>query len=407
MANVIVATGVKDDLNRGVNLHTFVINETTGYTFLINSANDLIIRKTTDKGVTYSTVQTITGTIINFFAVWAQDTDGITDTLIHFVTADSVTDLIVWNALDTSDDTLVGAVTVSSPTAVDTSEKLNRVNIGVAGNGDIGVAFSTQTNIGFFVSANGGTSWTGKANVHEVATQEDYVLLFDANVDAGDFLAIFVDRSANLVTAKMFDASAGGGSGTWTESSVGSMVDEGGQLSMDGAIRFSDAHLMLTYHSDFDNTTDDLLCFDINPNSIASPGVTAKTNIFTNVDNSAECGLQVNQQNDDIRVSYLLGGTWLIIMGVKAKLSTDGMGVWGGEIDINIDADDDYRLVKVARSATDNGSYFLPNYYDDDDLLIINDTSTRVDFAAVGAVNMVILAMLQHNQLAGGIRANA
>jgi hypothetical protein len=252
-------------------------------------------------------------------------------------------------------------------------------------NGNLLVAFSTQVEIECYRSIDSGANWTDRADVFETATEEDWVLLFPADVDAGDCCALFWDRSANAISVKMYDDSAN----TWTETAISSgMTFDALHMNMDGAIRHSDNHLLMAAHSFNDNAFDDIHTWDLTVNSIASPTVTAKTDVVTDQGESAQVSVHINQQNDDVRVAYLKGGTWEATVDAVYHLSTDDMGTWDAESAYSEAAADDLRLVHAGRTVGDAGGRYQPAFWNDDlNDIFVNETNDVEIAAADGAPN--------------------
>jgi hypothetical protein len=319
-------------------------------------------------------------------AAWYdKETPGDAGTLVHIAWSDS-DDNVLYATVDVSDGTVGTIRTVDTGVTIGTTSSLERVAITKTVSGNIIVAFSTQVEIECYKSSdNFATAGTDIADVFETATEEDWVLLFPADVDAGDACALFWDRSADEISLKMYDDSGN----TWTETSIsGSMVDDANHMNMDGSIRHSDNHLLMAAHSDDDTTTDDLKTWDLTVNSIAAPTVTAKTNVVTDQAESAQCSVFINQQNDDVYVAYLKGGTWTATVDVVFHKSANGMGTWAGESAYSESAADDFRLVHAGRTVGDAGGRYQPSFYDDDDLdIYINETNDVEIAAADGAPN--------------------
>ena len=178
----------------------------------------------------------------------------------------------------------------------------------------------------------------------------------------------------------MWDDSAG----TWTETSIsGSMTADSVHVNMDGSVRHSDNHILMAVHSNDDNAGDDLLTWDLTVDSIASPTVTAKTNVFTNQSESAQVSVHINQQNNDVRIAHLKGGTWQSTVDVVFHISTDGMGTWGSEQAYSEAAADDLRLCPAGRTVGDAGGRYQPAFYDDDGSDIFVNEVNDIEIAAV------------------------
>ena len=343
----------------------------TGVIVFVDSGNDLNFARTTDKGANWSATQIQAGTVNKLAAWYDKETPGDTGTLVHLSWTE--TSSVRYVTVDVSDAAVGTIRTVDSSVSLGAAIQM-RMAITKVVNGTIIVAFSTQSDIECYKSTdNFATAGTDIADVFEAGSQEDYVLLFPANIDAGDVCALFWDRSANAISLKMYDDSGD----SWTETSIaGSMTDDAAHINMDGVVRHSDSHVLFAAHSSDDSSGDDLRTWDLTVDSIASPTVTAKANIFTNQGESSQVGVFINQQADDVYVAYLKGGTWQSTVDAVYHISTDDMDSWGAEQAYSEDTSDDIRRVHGGRLVGDDGGRYQPAFYNIDlTEIFVNETN--------------------------------
>ncbi len=292
-----------------------------------DDGKDISFARTTDGGVNWVTTQIVAGTTESITSWFDRETPGDNGNLVHIAWLDGSADISFYVTVDVNDATVGTIRTIN-----------DSLNVGAGGmrialtktiSGNLLVGFETATNLESYRSVNDGVDWVGIADVYETPAQEDWVLLFPANTgDDNDASAIFWDRSANVVSLKMYDDSEN----DWTETSIASsMIDDLIHMNMDGSVRLSDNHILLAAHSNDDSSTDDLRTWDLTVDNIDTPTVTAKTNIFTDQEESAQVGMIINQQNDDVYVAHLKGGIWTTSTDVVFHKSEDGMGNWGSE----------------------------------------------------------------------------
>ena len=338
-------------------------DEDNGIIVYGHSSNDLYKAVTSDGGANWTNSSVYTGTIKRMSAYYDKETPGNTGTLVHIAFMDVTASNLYYINVDASDGTAGTLRTVDSTISVNSTDNLNRLTIGQTVSGNLLIAGSTQAELICYKSTDDfATAATSINDVMETANQEDHCLIFPANTaDDNDATAIFWDRSANELSVKMWDDSAG----TWTETSISGSMTDSNYTNMDGATRHSDGHLLLVAHSNDDHTTDDLRTWDINPSSISSPTVTAKTNVFTNQGESAQAAICINQQNDDVYVAYIKGGTWLSSTDVVFHKSTDDLSTWGTEQAYN-ETSADIRRVSGPRSIDDSGGFVQWSFFDDD-----------------------------------------
>ncbi len=354
-----------------------------GVSFSIDVQQDLQLHYTDDKGATWTTTEIVAGQVTCMAAWFDQETPGDSGTLVHIAWMDAADDKVYYVTFDIDANSLGTIRTVDAGVTIDNTINGNRIGICKTGNGNIIVAFKTQAEFDTYKSSdNFATAGTSIANPFESgAGVVDFLMLFDANVDAGDAAAVYWDLSANELSVKMYDDSAD----TWTETSIAtSLTDDGVYPNFDGSIRHSDSKLILGAHSAFDTTGDDLLTFEIALDSIASPTVTAKTNIFTNQAASAVVSVHINQQNDDVRIAYCKGGTWKVAVDVVFHLSDDDLATWEAEEAYSEQAADDFRMIGSGRTTGNDGGRYQPIWHDDDQTeLYVNETND-VEIAAAG-----------------------
>ena len=367
---------------RSAPLGPYWSDESTAVVIYADGALDITFSRTTDKGATWAKTEILIGSTVQIACWYDKETPGNTGTLLHIVWVDAISGQnIYYQTLDVATGNL-GTRRIIDDTISVGGNNEHRIAITQAVNGNLIVAFSTNTDIECYRSTDSGVNWTSRADVFETASENDWCLLFPADVDAGDVAAIFWDRSANTISLKMYDDSAN----SWTEINIDTdSVASPDHMHMDGSLRLSDKHILLAAHSSFDNTTDDLRTYDLTVDSIASPTVTDKTNVFTNQVESGQVSVFINQQNNNVYIAYIKGGTWQDTTDVVFHKSTDGMAVWGTEQVYSEATADDIRTVSAGRTVGNDGGRYQPAFYNDDlrDLFVneVND----VEIAAAAA----------------------
>ena len=356
----------------------------------VDAGGDLNFARTTDGGVNWATTEIVAGTVMTVSAWFDKETPGNTGTLVHIAWLDSVTDECTYVTVDVSDATVGTIRVVASPT-VGAGAIENRVAVSRAVNDDVMIAFATT----FANETHTSDDLFATDNVTRAAlwdtTNSDWVLLYPADVDAGDFVAIYWDRSADEITVKIFDSSAGGGSppvGTWSETTIsGSMVDDAQWMNMDASVRHSDKVILLAAHSAEDTSGDDLLTWAITVDTIPVGGgdIVAKTNVFTNQAESAQVSVHINQQNNDVRIAYLKGGTWFGLVDAVFHLSDDDLVTWETEEAYSEATADDIRLVTAGRTVGDAGGRYQPVFNNDDFEDIFVNLVNDIEIAAAVA----------------------
>jgi len=351
---------------------------------------DVQMSRTTDSGATWGETEIQSGAARVIAAWFDQETPGDTGSLVHVVWLDSAADDFRYVNVNISDGVVGTVRDVDTGVTLGTTSEESRVAITKARDGTLVACLSTQTEIECFKSSDSfASAATAIPDAFETTTEEDYLMLFPANVDDGDVVALFWDRSVNDITIKMFDASADSGTGTWTEFSTAlctDCADDAVHKNWDGAVRHSDGHILLAAHRAEVSAGDDLLTWDLTVASISTPVISAKANVFTNQDEASQVSVFINQQNDDVYLAYIKGGTWLLSSDIVFHKSTDGMGSWGTEQAYSEATAADLRMVHAGRTVDSSGGFYQPSWFNDDDVTdyvnLVNDvpisaTTTR------------------------------
>ena len=306
-----------------------------GYFFYIDSDNDFKYAKTIDGGQNWTAavaeIDTDTTITALAFDVWYDKwTPGDSGTKIHIWWAEIDLDDINYRALDTSNDSFGNKIQVFAG-ATGVSARANFVSGTKARGGNLYAVgtIDAAAECEFARSTDGGATWDAtRASPQEVCG--DQGMLFPGNeTDTQDIWMLYDDIDANALTLKTNDDSAN----SWSESSAIATVVENttlgtGEYPFYASIRQSDGHLIAATHSALDLSTTDFQIWDIN----GAASITEKTAITTNIDDNYYSSVFIDQNTDDIYVSYAgkrdgsetLGTT----VGIYYTKSTDGGTSW-------------------------------------------------------------------------------
>ena len=350
--------------NRQALAGPFWADSSNGVILYVDNGSDISSAYTDDGGATWTLTEIEAGTCKRLDCWFDEETPGITGDTVHTAWLDTSGDL-KYVAVNASDGTSGTIRTVDNTLTVSSTDNLNRLAITKTKSGNVIIAGSTQTELFAYKSSDQyATAGTSIADPYETTTEEDWGVLYPANTtDDADACIIFQDRSANELSIKMYDDSAN----TWTETSISTgIVEDIAYQNLDAAVRASDGKILAVAHSDADSTGDDLLTWEINPNSISSPTVTAKTNVFTNQSESAQAAIMIDNNTDDVYIAYIKGGTWLSSTDIVYHKSTDDMATWGTE-QAYTETSRDYRMVTGGRSIKSGQEGFIQWATFDDD----------------------------------------
>lgn len=352
-------------------------SDQVGAIVYLNSAADVVARKTTDGGQTWgSAVAAEAGTAGNGACWFDQETPtDSSGTKIHTAWCDTAAQDLSYAAFDISAGTWSTPVDINA--ALGVGQPSRGISIQKTRSGNLIVTSAVNGTTALAYKSSDGSSWTSIATPYE-GSFVDLTLSASVNTgDGNDGAVIFQDTSADQISVKMYDDSAD----TWTETTIATLVETGSSY-MARAIRRSDGHTILAFWNATDSAAADLELWDLNLNSIASPTCTAKTSVNTNLSEAGDCSVFINQSNDDIYVSYNVGTAYTATVSVFYKKSSDGGSTWGSQQTYSYQIEDDFRIIAPSAMSASNGGRFEVAWCDDDDDDIFVNYNNSVSIAA-------------------------
>lgn len=333
-ADVTIEPGISTSHARAQRNMVFTTKD-IGYLVYIDADNDIKYIKTTDGGATWSGVVALSSpdTDLSIDMWYDQDTPGDTGTLLHVWWISTVDDNVYYRTIDTGSSDALGTLR----TVFDGATAVNGRSVFASGtktrSGYLYCAYNIDEGDekGFQRSTDGGATWSSVLSATFVEATLDQCLLFPASNtgDDNDCWALYHDASADELTLKMWDSSAG----SEVESAVIAAVventtDQTGQYGFSGSVRHSDGHVIAAAVTERDTATSDHRVFDIN----GTGSITELAPITTNIDDHYYPQVFINQANDDIYVAYNGKRDGSQTMDTTTKVyytkSTDGGTSW-------------------------------------------------------------------------------
>lgn len=337
MANIPIDVALATSTARGMRALVFTTKD-IGYAFFIDGDADFKYSKTSDAGASWGAPVAIGAADTDLaFDVWFdQWTPGDTGTKIHCVWFGTTADDVNYRALDTNGDTL-GTQTVVFAGATAVAGVGVFCTITKADDGKLFVAYDIDAGAerGFHRSTDSGATWSGNLNSTFIEATTDWAQLFPAvnTGQSGDVVAIYFDASANSLTAKYWDNTAGGPTESAAIAAVTeSTTDLSGQYPFAASIRHSDGKIIVAVVTERDTATADHRVFEIDVLALADITITELTAIATNIDDHYHTAVFIDQNTDDIYVAYNGKRDGSEVLDTTTKVyytkSTDGGTTW-------------------------------------------------------------------------------
>ncbi len=159
-------------------------------------------------------------------------------------------------------------------------------------------------------------------------------------------------------------------------------------MHFDGAIRRSDSHLLMAFHTAADASTDSIKTYDLSVSSIATPTISSAGDVVANQTESGGVSVFIDQNTDDVYVAYGKGNpTWNFTIDVVYHKSSDGMSNWSAENAYSETGADDVRVMPAGRTGTTAGGWYQPAFYNDDLFDIFVNLVNDVEIVIVSAAS--------------------
>ncbi|OGT32121.1 MAG: hypothetical protein A2W28_09700 [Gammaproteobacteria bacterium RBG_16_51_14] len=327
---VVISSAVNDNFSGAGTNYLVETPSRVLYAIYVDPFSDVIFRKSTDGGITWTNTTSIHAGTVIALAVWYDRWSGISAGKIHCAYTDNGVDDILYRSIDTENsDALSGATTVflGSTAIAGGALSITRArggNLVVAGSIDAG------TEDGAWESTDAGATWaSAMADPSEGGTTDQYHLLPGWNADTQDVMLIFWDASAEELSVKRYDDSAN----SWAETSIATtMVDTPASTSFPHfavAVDLTNSRNVLVAWSAVDLANADLRCW-----TITDTAITEVTNVVLNsADDQGFCAISINNGQWTVFYAGKSNGTEVLpsAVNIYQKTSADSGSTWGAE----------------------------------------------------------------------------
>lgn len=375
MPDILIDDTVESQFNRTCYSRYVVgVDQDIHYVIFLRGS-DLEVRKSVDGGATWNAPVEIQPGVVIKFNVWYDRWGNSSDsgTLIHIILlVVGAPGSLSYYTLDTTDDTISAETVIDTPVVSGGQYTNNGVAISKAHGGNLLLQYwgDLSGSRGCWRSVDAGATWVERTDGAD-GNAVDLVMMFPGNEsDDQDMWMIYLDASSNELSLKTYDDSAN----SWSEMLITSGIAESGNFwQYAGVIRHLDSHLLITVWNITDQPTSDILTFDIN----GSGSIDAKGNVVTNLAESGNSCLTINQQKNHVYAGYNKGGVFGATVDAVYNVSEDGMSSWGAEQAMSENAPDDYVAISSTLSIGNVGGKFLPVWFNTD----LNDLFCNVNNA--------------------------
>ena len=315
--------------------YTVEANNGNLYCVYIDSASDVVYKKSTDGGVTWAAAVVVyTGTAAQL-SIWFDRWSNISAGLIHCAYTDSGNSDVFYRTIDTENSDTLSTQTTIFAGASSANGSAMSITRARGGNVfcmvciDAGVESTTKKLLNANVPDG---AWSAALTAGtEAATTDQWILLPGWAADNQDIMCFFWDADVDEISRKLYDDSAN----TWGETSIATtMVDVAATATYPhfaATVDITNSRNLLVAWSAVDLANADLRCWHVTESAI-----TEVTNVVLNsTDDQGGCAIGIDTDTQDWYVYY--GGksngaeSWAAAIQIYRKKSTDDGTTWGSE----------------------------------------------------------------------------
>lgn len=304
------------------------------YVIYIDQLSDVVFRKSTDGGKTWSAATVVHAGTATQLAVWYDRWSNISAGLIHLAYTGSASDTL-YRTIDTeSGDTLSTETTIFNGASTASGGALS-ITRARGGNVYCKTMIDAGAEGGFFRLLNANVpngAWASRTDSEALATTDQWILVPGFAADNQDIICIFWDASADELDRVLYDDS--GDSWALTNISTG-MVDVATNVTFphfSAAVDLTNSQILVVAWNGVDTANQDLLGWRVTEGAITAFGTTPVLNA---TDDCGLCAVGIDTDTQDWHVFYGGpsggSGVWNITVNLYTKVSTDDGATWGSE----------------------------------------------------------------------------
>ena len=338
-----------NEIHDGEGRHVVTIGRDTIYIIFTDGTGIVSYYKSTDGGVSWGAVVTITAqTDSQNIGVWYDGwTPGLDTGLIHVVWGETGGDDVYYDYIDTQNsDAQRGEIVAVANGGATHTAITDSISVTRTTDGDVFVAFSSSfagsTTLVRY-STDLGANWNTTADEGIDDVSGDWVMLMP--LASADVLLLRWDLSANTILSREYEDNGNTWEGgAWPTAFAGTAADQANFTEVWGAsLDPSNNNIYFAYIDDAGLTTADILTYSYDGSSWTAGG-----SFLTNITTLQGIAVGYDPREDDIYIAYNRG-TAEASLSPFYKKSTDGGANWGPQIGaVSLAAVDDYKSLQMS-----------------------------------------------------------
>jgi len=210
----------------------------------------------------------------------------------------------------------------------------NTITITKSVSGVLHVVGADYSSNSYHYSSTDGITWATKASF-SLTDRQDWLKSYPSNSNDDDIIVFKLDKITKVLSSHQYINSTNSIVLGATVTITGVNVT---YKQFNASIRHSDRHIITVLLTDLDDPSTDVWIHDWNVSS--TPSYTQKTTVVENIAESASPIIVINQQNDDLYVAYIKGGSLYSLTDVYFHTSEDGGTTWSSATKYNSLQDD-------------------------------------------------------------------